>query len=82
MCVPLVAISWRRACHTAITHLLSTTLASCNLKNGFRRFVPHICNNISSQRPKKKMIIVIHFIASRSFFYRDLLLAAWYKNVR
>jgi len=28
--------------HTPITYLFSTSLASCNLKSGFRRFVPHI----------------------------------------
>ena len=28
--------------HTPITYLLSTSLASCNLKNGFKGFVPHI----------------------------------------
>jgi len=28
--------------HTPIACLLSTSLASCNLKNGFRHFVPHI----------------------------------------
>jgi len=26
--------------HTPVTYLLSTSLASCNLKSGFRRFVP------------------------------------------
>ena len=31
---------------------------------------------INSQRQKKRMLIVIHFNPSRSFFYRDLLLAA------
>jgi len=31
--------------HTPIIYLLSTSLASCNLKNGFRRFVPHIIRN-------------------------------------
>jgi len=31
--------------HTPITYLLSTSLTSCNLKNGFRRFVPHIVRN-------------------------------------
>jgi len=30
---------------TPITYLLSTSLASCNLKNGFKRFVPHIIRN-------------------------------------
>jgi len=25
-----------------ITYLLSTSLASCNLKNGFKHFVPHM----------------------------------------
>jgi len=28
--------------HTPVTYLLSTSLAWCNLKNGFRRFLPHI----------------------------------------
>jgi len=28
--------------HIRIAYLLSTSLASCNLKNGLRRFVPHI----------------------------------------
>jgi len=31
--------------HTPITYLLSTSLASCNLKNGLRRFAPHIIRN-------------------------------------
>jgi len=31
--------------HTHILYLLSTSLASCNLKIGFRRFVPHIIHN-------------------------------------
>jgi len=31
--------------HTHITHSLSTSLASCDLKNLFRRFVPHIIRN-------------------------------------
>ena len=31
--------------HTHIAYLLNTSLASCNLKNGFRRFVPHIIRN-------------------------------------
>ena len=31
--------------HTPITYSLSTSLASCNLKNGFRHFVPHITSN-------------------------------------
>jgi len=30
---------------TPITYLLSTSLASCNVKNGFKRFVPHIIRN-------------------------------------
>jgi len=52
-----------------ITYLLRTSLASCNLKNGFRRFVPHIVPKITnSQRHKKGTFIVIHFNPSRSFF--------------
>ena len=39
---PLAVKSWRQACHTPITYLLSISLASCNLKNRFRRFVPHV----------------------------------------
>jgi len=31
--------------HTPIVYLLSTTLASGNLKNGFKRFVPHVTRN-------------------------------------
>jgi len=31
--------------HTLITNLLSTSLASYNLKNGFKRLVPHIVRN-------------------------------------
>jgi len=31
--------------HTHITYLLITSLASCNLKNGFRHFAPHIIHN-------------------------------------
>jgi len=51
----LAAKSWRRACHTAIIYLLSTSLASCNLKKGFRRFVPHIiCNNDQFSTPEKE----------------------------
>jgi len=35
--------------HTPIIYLLSTSLASWNLKNWFRRFVPHImCTNITT----------------------------------
>ena len=35
-----------------ITYLLSTSLASCNLKIGFRRFVPHVIrNNNQCSRP-------------------------------
>jgi len=38
--------------HTNITYSLSTSLASCNLKNGFRCFVPHnICNNNQFSTP-------------------------------
>jgi len=31
--------------HIPITYLLSASLASCNLRNGFRRFVPRIIRN-------------------------------------
>jgi len=31
--------------HTPIAYLLSTSLTSCNLKHGFRRFVPQIMRN-------------------------------------
>jgi len=31
--------------HTPTTHLLSILLASCNLKNGYRRFVSRIIRN-------------------------------------
>jgi len=62
--------------HTPITYLLSTSMASCNLHNGFRRFVPHVIrNNNNSQRHKKRMLIASHFNPLRSFFCRDLLLA-------
>ena len=41
--------------HTPITYLWSISLASCNLKNGFRRFVPHIiCNNNQFSTPEKE----------------------------
>ena len=40
--------------HTPITYLLSTSLASRNLKNGFRCFVPYIiCNNNRFSTPEK-----------------------------
>jgi len=57
--------------HTPVTYLLmSTSLASCNLKNGFRRFAPHINVTITnSQCHKKRMLIIIHLNPSRSFFY-------------
>ena len=32
---------------THITYLLSISLASCNLTNGFRRFIPHIIRAIN-----------------------------------
>jgi len=32
---------------------------------------------INSQPQNKRMLIVIHFTHSRSFFYGDLLLVAW-----
>ena len=40
--------------HTPITYLLSTSLASCNLKNGFWRFVPHIICNNQFSTPEKE----------------------------
>ena len=60
--------------HTHITYLLSTSLASCNLKNWFRCFVPHIRLYVTitnSQRHKKRIHIVIHFNLSRSFSRRS-----------
>jgi len=43
--------------HIPITYLLSTSMASCNLKNGFRRFVPHINVIVTnSQRIKKENV--------------------------
>jgi len=40
--------------HTPITYSLNSSLASCHLKNGFRRFVPHIiCNNTQFSTPEK-----------------------------
>ena len=61
---------------TSTAILLSTSLASCDLKNGFRRSVSHIiCINSKFSTSEKRMLIVIHFDPSRSFFYRDLLLA-------
>jgi len=40
-----------------ITYILSTSLASCNLKNGFRRFVPQLCLTIANpQRHKRRML--------------------------
>jgi len=52
---PLAAKSWKRACHTPVTYLLNISLASCHLKNGFRRFVRHIiCNNNQSSTPEKE----------------------------
>ena len=41
--------------HTPIAYLWSISLASCNLKNWFRRFVPHItCNNNQFSTPEKE----------------------------
>jgi len=41
--------------NTHITQLVSTSLASCNLKNGFRRFAPHtIRNNNQFSTPYKE----------------------------
>jgi len=63
--------------NTPIIYLLSTSLASCNLKKAFMRFVPTLYVTITnSQRHRKRMLIVIIFDPSRSFFYRDLLLVA------
>ena len=40
--------------NTPITYLLNNSLASCNLQNIFRRFVPHIiCNNNQFSTPEK-----------------------------
>jgi len=59
--------------HTPIAYLLSTSLASCNLKNGFRRFVPQLYVKITNpQRHKKRMLIVIHFNPSYSFLNREI----------
>jgi len=42
------------------------------MKNGFKRFAPRItCNNNEIQHHKKRMLIVIQFDPSRSFFHRD-----------
>jgi len=35
----------KKSDHTPNTYLLSTSLASCNPKIGFKRFVPHIIRN-------------------------------------
>jgi len=43
-----------------ITYLLSTSLTSCNLKNGFRRFFHTYVTITDSQPHKKRMLIVIH----------------------
>jgi len=48
--------------HSHFTYLVSTSLASCNLGNGFHTLYARITN---SQRHKKKMLIVIHFNLSR-----------------
>jgi len=34
--------------HTLIAYLLNTSLASCNLENGFRRFVPQLYVTITN----------------------------------
>jgi len=57
--------------HTPITHLLSTSLASCKpekIDSGvlFHTFYVKITN---SQLHEKRMLIVIHFNPLRSFFY-------------
>jgi len=74
---PFAAKSWRRACHTPITYLLSTSPARViwKIDSGvlFHTLYVTITN---SQRQKNRMLIVIHFNLSRSFFYRDLLFAA------
>ena len=67
--------------YTSITYLLSTSLASCKLKNGFRRFVSHIIAYVTItdfQRHEKRMLIVIHFNPSRSFFYSRVLSTFFY----
>jgi len=44
--------------HTPNIHLLSTSLPSCNLKNGFRRFVPQIIRNkTNSQRQSTDLLL-------------------------
>jgi len=69
--------SWCPKLVTGLIYWVPTSLASCNLENGFRRFVPQIISNNNSAQPqKKRMLIVIHFIHLRSFFYRDLMLVA------
>jgi len=40
--------------YTHITYLLSTSLASCYLKNGLRRCVPHIIRNKQFSIPWKE----------------------------
>jgi len=65
--------------HTYNTYLLSTALASCRLiwKMGSGVLLHKLYVTITnSQRHKEKIIIVIYFNLSRSFFYGDLLLAA------
>jgi len=52
---------------TAITYLLSTSLASCNLKKDSGVLFDTLCITITnSQLQKKRMLIVIHFNYPRS----------------
>jgi len=62
--------SIRLSDHNPIIYLLSTTLASCNLKNGFKRFVPNVTrNNDLFLRHKKRMLIVIHCSVANWYIY-------------
>jgi len=52
---PLTPMAVNLSDQTHNAYLLSSSLASCNLKNGFRRFVPHIIgNNNQFSTPKKE----------------------------
>ena len=63
--------------HTPITYLLSTSLASCIWKMDSGVIIHTLYVIIdNSQHYKKTMLIVIRFNPSRSFFCRDLLIAA------
>jgi len=46
--------------HSAITYLMSASQASCNLKNGFRSFVPHIIYNNNQFSTPKTSILRAH----------------------